>query len=128
MIVVATTQRNDHPIPWYLETNGAPLRGTLVPAHYEDLHAHPWPAVNKAIKDCHIQNFSIHKIEINGQLFLFAYLEYTGKDFDADMKRMAADPETQRWWKETDPCQLPLPDALAKGKVWSDTKELYFLP
>ena len=60
--------------------------------------------------------------------YLFAYLEYTGTNFDADMKRMAADPETQRWWKETDPCQSPLPDAAAKGKIWSDTKEVYFLP
>lgn len=97
-------------------------------AHYEDLHAHAWPGVNKTIKACHIQNFSIHECAINGQLYLFAYLEYTGTNFDADMKRMADDPETRRWWKETDPCQLPLPDAAAKGKIWSDTKEVYFLP
>ena len=97
-------------------------------AHYEDLHAHPWPEVNQMIKDCHIQNFSIHEREINGRLYLFAYLEYTGANFDADMARMAADPATQRWWKETDPCQSPLPDAAAKGKIWSDTKEIYFLP
>jgi L-rhamnose mutarotase len=43
------------------------------------------------------------------------------------MKRMAGDPETVRWWKETDPCQSPLPDAAAKGKIWGDTKEVYFL-
>ena len=97
-------------------------------ARYEELHAHPWPAVNQMIKACHIRNFSIHEREINGQIYLFAYLEYTGKDFDADMKRMAADPETVRWWKETDPCQSPLPAAAAKGKIWSDTKEVYFLP
>jgi L-rhamnose mutarotase len=97
-------------------------------AHYEDLHAHAWPSVNRMIKSCHIQNFSIHEREIDGKLYLFAYLEYTGANFDADMKRMADDPETQRWWKETDPCQSPLPDAAAKGKTWSDTKEVYFLP
>ena len=97
-------------------------------AHYEELHAHVWPGVAKTIKACHIQNFSIHEREIDGRLYLFAYLEYTGTNFDADMKRMAGDPETQRWWKETDPCQLPLPDAAAKGKIWSDTKEVYFLP
>ena len=97
-------------------------------AYYRDLHAHPWPSVNRMIKDCHIRNFSIHECEIDGKLYLFAYLEYTGKDFDADMKRMAADPETQRWWKETDPCQSPLPDAAAKGKIWADTTEVYFLP
>jgi L-rhamnose mutarotase len=96
-------------------------------ARYEELHANPWPSVNKMIKACHIQNFSIHEREIDGKLYLFAYLEYTGQNFDADMKRMAADPETVRWWKETDPCQSPLPDAAAKAKIWSDTKEVYFL-
>ena len=96
-------------------------------AYYKDLHAHPWPAVNKMIHDCNIRNFSIHLREIDGKQYLFAYLEYVGTDFDADMKKMAADPETQRWWKETDPCQSPLPDAAAKGKIWSDTEEVYFL-
>jgi L-rhamnose mutarotase len=96
-------------------------------AYYKELHAKPWPSVNKMLKDCHIQNYSIHLKEIDGKLYLFSYLEYTGSDFDADMKRMAADPETQRWWKETDPCQQPLPDAAEKGKIWSDTEEVYFL-
>ncbi len=94
---------------------------------YEELHAHPWPAVCKMIKDCHIQNYSIYEREIEGKLYLFSYLEYTGTDFTADMKRMAASPDTQRWWKETDPCQQPLPDAAAKGKIWSDVKEVFFL-
>jgi len=96
-------------------------------AYYRKLHAHPWPAVNRMIKECHIRNFSIHRKEIGGKQYRFADLEYTGEDFEADMARMAADPETQRWWKETDPCQLPLPDAAAKGKIWSDTEEVYFL-
>jgi L-rhamnose mutarotase len=96
-------------------------------AYYKELHAHPWPSVNRMLKECNIQNFSIHLKEIEGKLYLFAYLEYVGDDFDADMKKMAADPETQRWWKETDPCQSPLPDAAAKGKIWSDTEEVYFL-
>jgi len=58
---------------------------------------------------------------------LLLYCEYTGEDLDADMARMAADPATQRWWKETDPCQEPLPAAAAQGKIWADTKEVYFL-
>jgi L-rhamnose mutarotase len=96
-------------------------------AYYRQLHANPWPGVNRMIKVCNIQNFSIHERDIDGKLYLFAYLEYTGTDFAADMARMAADPETQRWWKETDPCQSPLPDAAAAKKIWADTKELYFL-
>lgn len=96
--------------------------------YYEKLHAHPWPAVMKEIKACHIRNYSIYEREIDGKLYLFSYLEYTGTNFDQDMKRMAADPDTQRWWRETDPCQLPLPDAAAAGKIWSDAKEVFFLP
>ena len=95
--------------------------------YYRQLHANPWTAVNRMIKERHIQNFSIYEREIEGKTYLFAYLEYTGKDFDADMKKMAADPETQRWWKETDPCQSPLPDAAAAGKIWADAKEVYHL-
>lgn len=95
--------------------------------YYRKLHANPWPAVNAKIKECNIRNFSIYERDIAGKSYLFAYLEYTGNDFDADMKKMAADPETRRWWKETDPCQSPLPDAAAKGQIWSDTKEIYHL-
>ena len=96
-------------------------------AYYRQLHANPWPAINAKIKECNIRNYSIYEREINGKSYLFSYLEYTGKDFDADMKKMAADPETHRWWKETDPCQAPLPDALKAGKIWSDANEVYHL-
>lgn len=95
--------------------------------YYHKLHANPWPTVNAKLKECNIRNYSIYEREIDGKIYLFSYLEYTGKDFDTDMKKMAADPETQRWWKQTDPCQSPLPDALKAGKIWSDTKELYHL-
>jgi L-rhamnose mutarotase len=95
--------------------------------YYRKLHAEPWPEVNATLKRCHIRNFSIYEREIAGKTYLFAYLEYTGRDFDADMKKMAGCPHTQRWWKETDPCQSPLPDALQAGKTWADTKEIYHL-
>lgn len=96
-------------------------------ARYRDLHARPWPSVNRRLKECHIENFSIWQREIDGKLYLFAYLEYTGRDFNADMATMAADPETQRWWQQTDPCQIPLPEAAAKGKIWADMTEVYYL-
>jgi L-rhamnose mutarotase len=96
-------------------------------ARYRELHAKPRQSVNRMLKECHIENFSIWQREIEGKQFLFAYLEYTGRDFDADMKKMAADPETQRWWKETDPCQLPLPEAAAKGKIWTEMAEVFYL-
>ena len=95
--------------------------------YYRKLHADPWPEVNATIKRSNIRNFSIYEREIAGKTYLFAYLEYTGSDFAADMAKMAECPHTQRWWKETDPCQSPLPDALKAGKIWADTKEIYHL-
>ena len=96
--------------------------------YYRKLHANPWPEVNANLKACNIRNFSIFERDVGGKTYLFAYLEYTGKDFAGDMKKMGEDPATQRWWKETDPCQSPLPDALKAGKIWSDTREIYHLP
>ena len=97
-------------------------------ARYEELHANPMPGVNEMITACHLHNVTVNQVGIDGRLYLFFHCEYTGDDFDADMARMAADPATQRWWQETDPCQEPLPDAAAQGKIWSETQEVYFLP
>lgn len=94
--------------------------------YYEALHANPWPEVSEQITQSNIQNFSIHKREIDGKLYLIAYLEYVGDDFEADMAKMAEDKATQRWWAETDPCQIPLPDAAAKGAIWADTEEVFY--
>ncbi|MFV1994096.1 MAG: L-rhamnose mutarotase [Verrucomicrobiales bacterium] len=96
-------------------------------AYYRELHAKPWPSVAAQIKRSHIRNFSIHEVDIHGKTYLVAYLEYSGDNFEEDMKKMAADPETQRWWKETDPCQSPLPQAAKAGKIWADTEEIFYL-
>ncbi|MEW6071379.1 MAG: L-rhamnose mutarotase [Planctomycetota bacterium] len=95
-------------------------------ARYEELHAQPWPGVLERISACHIQNYSIHLVELEeGKHYLFGYFEYTGDDFAADMARMAEDAETKRWWKETDPCQQPIPTA-APGEWWSPMKEVFY--
>lgn len=93
--------------------------------YYKQLHAAVWPGISKKIKECNIQNYSIYLKEINGQYFLFSYFEYAGTDFDADMKKMAADSTTQRWWKETDPTQMPLPEAAAKNEIWTPIEEIF---
>ncbi|MDB5127926.1 L-rhamnose mutarotase [Mucilaginibacter sp.] len=92
---------------------------------YKNLHAHTWPAVLKKIRECNIRNYSIYIKEIDGKPYLFSYFEYTGNDFNADMKKMAADSITQKWWQKTDPTQSPLPDAAAKGKIWSNMEEIF---
>ncbi|TCC87946.1 L-rhamnose mutarotase [Pedobacter frigiditerrae] len=93
-------------------------------AYYKKLHAAVWPAVQKKITACNIQNYSIYLKEIEGKQYLFSYFEYTGNDFNNDMKKMAADTTTQRWWKETAPTQIPLPDAASKGETWSSMEEV----
>lgn len=96
--------------------------------YYRELHAKPWPGVMKMLKQCHIRNYSIFEKEISGRTYLFSYFEYTGSDFSGDMKKMAADPETRRWWKETDPCQRPLPEAAKKKQIWSTMDSVFYLP
>lgn len=93
--------------------------------HYKKLHANAWPEVLKKIRECNIQNYSIYLQKIDNSYYLFSYFEYTGKDFDADMKKMADDPNTQKWWKETDPCQQPLPETAAKKQIWTNMEEVF---
>jgi L-rhamnose mutarotase len=92
---------------------------------YKQLHAHVWPGVLKRIRKCHIHNYSIYLKEIDGKTFLFSYFEYSGNNFQEDMKLMAEDSLTRMWWKQTDPTQQPLPDALKQGKIWSEMKEVF---
>jgi len=93
--------------------------------YYRKLHAAVWPGVLRKIKDCHILNYSIYLKEIEpGKHYLFSYFEYTGADFEADMAKMAADPETQRWWKETDPCQSAIP-LRGEKEWWSRMAEVF---
>ncbi|MFC6101399.1 L-rhamnose mutarotase [Olivibacter domesticus] len=94
-------------------------------SYYKELHAAIWPDVAKKITECNIQNYSIYLKEIDGQFYLFSYFEYVGNNFSTDMQKMATDTATQRWWKETDPTQLPLPDAADKGEIWSPMEEVF---
>ena len=94
-------------------------------ACYKELHAAVWPGVLKKIKECNIRNYSIYLRETEpGRFYLFSYFEYTGKDFEADMAKMAADPTTQKWWKETDPCQYAIPASQPK-EWWSRMEEVF---
>lgn len=89
---------------------------------YLALHRQVWPEVETALRKAGIRNYSIF---LRGDT-LFAYLEYHGRDFEADLASIAADPDTQRWWRLTDPCQEPWPDTGAGGN-WSDLEEIWHL-
>jgi len=92
---------------------------------YVRLHANAWPEVLSTIRKCHIRNYSIYLGKLDdGKLYLFSYFEYAGDDFEADMKRMAADPKTQEWWTLTDPCQVP-PKHRKPGEHWMAIREVF---
>jgi len=81
-----------------------------------------WPSVEATLTACNIRNFTIW---LHGDL-LFGYYEYVGTDHDADQARVAADPETQRWWRLTDPCQERLPGT-PEGQQWTRLPEVWHL-
>ncbi len=89
-------------------------------ADYERIHAEVWPEVLATIHACNMRNYSIFR---HGT-WLFAYFEYIGDDFAADMRKMADDPKTQEWWTHTDAMQEPVEDRAA-GEWWSNMKEVF---
>lgn len=90
---------------------------------YKRLHAAVWPGVLKQITDSNIRNYSIFLKEPEN--LLFAYWEYHGSDFAADMKRMAADAETQRWWEVCVPLQQPL-ETRKDGEWWAKMEPVFY--
>jgi L-rhamnose mutarotase len=87
---------------------------------YIRCHRAVWPTVLVMIAECNIRNYSIFEC---GEL-LFAYFEYHGNDFAADMSKMAADPETQRWWALMFPMLEKLPPDIP-GQRWTDLAEIF---
>lgn len=89
---------------------------------YVKLHAAVWPDVLKMIKECNLENYSIF---IKDDL-VFAYFEYTGTDYAADMDKMAADETTQKWWGFTRPCFDKF-NAESKEAFYEDMKSIFYL-
>lgn len=87
---------------------------------YIRYHANVWPEVLQTIYDCKIRNYSIFLKDET----LFAYFEYVGDDFEADMAKMAADAKTQEWWSIMKPMQKPLPTC-PEGEWWATMEEVF---
>lgn len=87
---------------------------------YKRHHAAVWPEVLGTIRACNIRNYSIYFKDG----LLFAYFEYVGEDYAADMARMAADPKTQEWWSLMKPMQEPLATRAA-GEWWAEMEEVF---
>ena len=81
---------------------------------YKKLHAEVWPGVRRMIAECGLRNYSIYYKDG----FLFSYYEYVGDDYAADMAKMAADPETQRWWANRASNRSTLAPKASGGPRW----------
>lgn len=92
---------------------------------YKRAHAAVWPGVLQLLTECHIRNYSIFLREVDpGKFYLFAYYEYTGRDFNGDMKKMAASEEMRRWWDLCEPWQKPVPTRM-EGEWWARMEEVF---
>jgi L-rhamnose mutarotase len=87
---------------------------------YKRYHAQVWPEVLATIRSCNIRNYSIYLKDE----FLFAYFEYHGMDYEADMAKMAADPKTQQWWSIMMPMQKPI-ETRKPGEWWASMEEVF---
>ena len=87
---------------------------------YKRYHANVWPEVLSMIHECNMRNYSTY----HKDGYLFAYFEYIGDDFDADMAKMAADPKTLEWWDICKPMQEPL-ETRAEGEWWANMEEVF---
>lgn len=92
---------------------------------YTKLHAAVWPEVLKLIEESNIRNYSIYLHQLDdGKHYLFAYFEYTGNDFKADMDKMAADETIRKWWDVCEPMQIPIKNR-PEGEWWANMKEVF---
>ena len=87
---------------------------------YKKYHAAVWPEVLKQIRKSNIRNYTI----FHRDGLMFAYFEYTGSDFAADMKMMADDPVTQKWWAVNMPLQQKWETA-SESEWWADMEEIF---
>ena len=96
-------------------------------AEYIKIHSEVWPGVLNRITASNMHDYSIFYDPIGG--LLFASFKYTGVDFEGDMKKIAEDEETKRWWKVTDAMQESLNEGATGsegGNWWRDMEEVFY--
>ncbi|KAF7441181.1 hypothetical protein PC9H_001530 [Pleurotus ostreatus] len=96
-------------------------------AEYKAIHANVWPGVLAPLKRSNITDYSIHYYP--PLHLLIATFKYTGTDYEGDMKIVAEDEETMRWWKVTDGMQESfIEGAKGSGKDvpwWTELEEVF---
>jgi L-rhamnose mutarotase len=108
---------------WQAHRPDSPSFAEVVQARMQCDRIRTW-GNGRAFYNRRYRNYSIYLRQLpDGKHYLFSYMEYVGDDFEGDLKRLGANPEVQRWWKLTDPCQEPLADR-KPGEWWAAMEEV----
>jgi len=90
---------------------------------YKELHSDSHQGVRHLLEKYNMRNFSIYLKQLeDGNYYEFAYYEYTGKDYEADMAALAKEPENIEWLSKCDAMQIPLFDE----KSWLVMDEIFY--
>ncbi|KAF7918476.1 uncharacterized protein EAE98_009719 [Botrytis deweyae] len=96
---------------------------------YKECHARVWPEVLKQIKECYMEDYSIHYDPHHN--LLFASFKYVGYDYAGDMEKMRENPKVREWWAMTDSYQ----ESLVEGSTgstdergwWKGVEEVFYV-
>jgi len=92
-------------------------------AQYRELHADENPGVRDLLRKYHMREFNIFLVKMDdGNYYEFGYYEYTGKNYEQDMAKLAAEPRNVEWLKICDPLQTPL----AGEQSWKIMEQVYY--
>ena len=89
---------------------------------YRKLHDNIWPGIVGKTRAVHIRNFTIFYRDG----YLFKYFEYTGDNYEEDMKKLTEDEENIRWLTHTDLCQEPV-DSAGADEWWVPMENLFHI-
>lgn len=82
------------------------------------------PELRGLLKGCQFRNFSLFLSQQGNRWFLFAYCEYAGRDYQADVTALEGNEIYQKWMEA---CQaMHVPDAAAEG--WQEMEMVFFNP
>ena len=94
-------------------------------AEYKKLHTNGNTGVRDLLTKYNLHNFSIFLTQLeDGNYYEFGYYEYTGEDFDRDMKTLSEEPRNIEWLKICDPMQESIGEAMG----WREMETVYFNP
>ena len=87
---------------------------------YLKLVSNPWPDVEEILWRHGVRNHSLFRC---GALFV-SYYEYSGTDFNRDMRDIAKYSVVREWWARQKPMQEPLPER-SHGNWWAGMEEVF---